>query len=236
MSDDPGGEVVVVTGAAGNLGRAVAQASAERGAKLVLVDRRREHLEAAFGNQGAQRLFAEADLMDQQQVDATAAAAVERFGRIDVLCNIAGGFAMGSPVHETADELWRSMMDLNALTVLRTARAVVPRMLAAGSGSIVNVGAASALSGKADMGAYCASKSAVIRLTESMAAELRERGIRVNCVLPSIIDTPANRAAMPDADPQRWVAPEALAEVVVFLASDAARAVHGAAVPVVGLS
>lgn len=233
---DMGNKVVLVTGAAGNLGRAVAHAFAERGAPLVLVDRRREDLEAAFGAVSEQCLFAVANLADQQQVDAAVQAAVEHFGRVDVLCNIAGGFAMGSPVHETADALWQSMMDLNALTVIRTARAVVPRMLAAGSGSIVNVGAASALAGKAEMGAYCASKSAVIRLTESMAAELRDRRINVNCVLPSIIDTSQNRSAMPDADPQRWVSPEALADVVVFLASDAARAVHGAAIPVVGLS
>jgi NAD(P)-dependent dehydrogenase (short-subunit alcohol dehydrogenase family) len=109
-------------------------------------------------------------------------------------------------------------------------------MLEAGGGRIVNVGAASALKGAALMGAYVASKSAVIRLTETMALELREKNINVNCVLPSIIDTPENRAAMPDADPKRWVAPQALADVIVFLASDAARAVHGAAVPVTGLS
>ena len=229
-------QVVMVTGAAGNLGRAVAQVFAGRGARLVLVDRRQEDLRAAFGAADGRRVFAAADLMDQQQVDAAVRVAIEHFGRIDVLCNIAGGFAMGTPVHETSDSMWQSMMDLNAMTVIRMARAVVPRMIEAGSGKIVNVSAASALAGKAEMAAYCASKSAVIRLTESMAAELRNRGINVNCVLPSIIDTPQNRSAMPDADAQRWVAPEALADVVAFLASDAARAVHGAAVPVVGLS
>ena len=143
---------------------------------------------------------------------------------------------MGPPVHETSDELWQSMLDLNARTVMAMARAVVPQMIAAGSGKIVNVAAMAALGGKAGMGAYSASKSVTVRLTESMSAELREHGINVNCVMPSIIDTPQNRAAMPDADPQRWVAPEALAEVIVFLASDAARAIHGAAVPVVGLA
>jgi len=112
----------------------------------------------------------------------------------------------------------------------------VPPMLAAASGKIVNVAAMAALAGKAGMGAYAASKSATIRLTETMAAELRDKGINVNCVMPSIIDTPQNRAAMPDADPGRWVTPAAVAEVILFLASDAARAIHGAAVPVVGLS
>ena len=128
------------------------------------------------------------------------------------------------------------LFDLNVRTVLHAARAVVPRMLAAGHGRIVNVGAFAAQKGAADMGAYVAAKSAVIRLTESMAAELRDKGINVNCVLPTIIDTPENRKAMPEADPARWVAPDDLASVIAFLASDAARAIHGAAVPVTGLS
>ena len=109
-------------------------------------------------------------------------------------------------------------------------------MLEAGGGKIVNVGAFAAQKGAAEMGAYVASKSAVIRLTESMAAELREKNVNVNCVLPTIIDTPENRKAMPAADPRKWVAPEDLANVIVFLASDAARAIHGAAIPVTGLS
>jgi NAD(P)-dependent dehydrogenase (short-subunit alcohol dehydrogenase family) len=120
--------------------------------------------------------------------------------------------------------------------VLHTARAVVPAMLAAGGGRIVNVGAGAAGKGGAHMGAYAASKSAVARLTESMAAELREKGIHVNCVLPSIIDTPENRKDMPEADPSRWVSPQSLAGVIAFLASDAARDIHGASVPVTGLS
>ena len=162
--------------------------------------------------------------------------AVGRTGRIDVLCNIAGGFRMGEAVHETSDETWDLLFDLNARSLLHTVRAVVPRMLTAGGGKIVNVGAFAAQKGVAGMGAYCASKSAVIRLTEAMAAELRESHINVNCVLPTIIDTPENRSAMPDADPARWVSPADLASVVLFLSSKAARAVHGAALPVTGLS
>ncbi len=160
---------------------------------------------------------------------------MDSFGRIDVLCNIAGGFRMGHPVHETPEDTWELMLDLNAKSVIHTARAVVPGMIAAGYGKIVNIAALAGLAGKANMGAYSAAKSAVIRLTESMSAELRDKGINVNCILPSIIDTPQNRADMPGADPRRWVAPEALAEVVLFLASDAARAIHGAAIPVTGL-
>ena len=118
---------------------------------------------------------------------------------------------------------------------MRAVHSVVPHMLEQGGGKIVNVGAYSAQKGVAQMGAYVAAKSAVIRLTESMAAELRDKNINVNCVLPTIIDTPENRAAMPKADPSRWVAPRDLANVIAFLASDAARAIHGAAVPVTGL-
>lgn len=157
-------------------------------------------------------------------------------GPIDALLNIAGGFDMGPAVHETEDALFDRLMEMNAKTVLRMARAVVPGMVAQGHGKIINVAAMPGLKGTAGMGAYAASKSAVIRLTESMSAELRPKGINVNCVLPSVIDTQANRAAMPKADPAKWVTPEALADVMLFLASDAARAVHGTAIPVVGLS
>jgi NAD(P)-dependent dehydrogenase (short-subunit alcohol dehydrogenase family) len=227
---------VIVTGAAGNLGRAVAAEFAGQGANLVLVDLNRENLAKSFGAEDEQRLFAPTNLLDQAQVDALARTAVERFGRIDVLCNLAGGFRMGETVHETSDKTWNFLFDLNTRTLLHAVRAVVPRMLAGGGGKIVNVGAFAAQKGTAGMGAYVASKSAVIRMTESMAAELREKNINVNCVLPTIIDTPENRAAMPGADPARWVAPQDLANVIAFLASDAARAIHGAAVPVTGLS
>jgi NAD(P)-dependent dehydrogenase (short-subunit alcohol dehydrogenase family) len=227
---------VIVTGAAGNLGRAVATAFAERGANLVLVDLKEEALARAYGSGGERRLFAPANLLDVAQAESVAQRAVERFGRIDVLCNLAGGFRMGEPVHATSASTLDFLLDLNVRTLIHMSHAVVPRMLAAGGGKVVNVGAFSAQKGAALLGAYVAAKSAVIRLTEAMAAELREQGVNVNCVLPTIIDTPENRAAMPDADPARWVAPADLANVIVFLASDAARAIHGAAVPVTGLS
>jgi NAD(P)-dependent dehydrogenase (short-subunit alcohol dehydrogenase family) len=225
------GKNCLVTGAAGNLGRAVAAAFAAEGASLILMDHAEEHLRSAYRAEGPGKRFAPADLRDAQSV----ARALPAGNRVDILCNIAGGFRMGQPVHETSDETWDLMLGLNARSVLNCARAVVPGMLAAGRGKIINVGAMAALSGKANMAAYIASKSAVIRLTESMAAELRDKGINVNCILPSTIDTPQNRKDMPKADPKRWVAPEALADVVLFLASDAARAIHGASIPVVGL-
>ena len=227
---------VMVTGASGNLGRAVVSAFAGLGANLVLVDRRLETLARTFGGENDRRLFAIADLLEQQEVHAAVAKARARFARVDVLCNLAGGFRMGEPVHATSDETWNFLFDLNARTFLHAVRAVVPQMLAGGGGKIVSVAAYAAQKGAGRMGAYGASKDVVIRLTEAMAAELREKNINVNCVLPTIIDTPENRAAMPDADPARWVAPADLASAIVFLASDGARAIHGAALPVTGLS
>jgi len=227
---------VLVTGATGNLGRVVANAFAEVGANLVVVGRSRDSLERAFGAANERRLFAPIDLLDQTQVSAAVKQAIERFKRIDVLCNIAGGFRMGEPVHETSDATWDFLFDINVRTLLNTVRAVVPHMIESGGGKIINVGAYAALKGAAQMGTYTAAKSAVIRLTESMAAELREKNINVNCVLPTIIDTPENRAAMPNAKSSRWVAPEDLANAILFLASSEARAIHGAALPVTALS
>ena len=235
-------QCVIVTGASGNLGTAVARAFVNRGANVVLVDRSREHMEHAGFTDDARHLISVTDLLDQIQVNAMVQAAVAKFGSIHVLCNIAGGFRMGEAVHETSDANWNFLFDINARTLLHASRAVVPQMLKQPSsasdsrGRIINVGAFGAQKGGAQMGAYAASKASVMRLTESMAAELREQGINVNAVLPTIIDTPQNRKDMPDADPAKWVAPQALADVVMFLASDAARAVHGALVPVTGLS
>ena len=229
-------QTVLITGAAGNLGRAVAAAFAAAGANLVLIDLNEDALKSVATKGAGGVLAQRADLADPAAIATAVDAAINRFGRIDALCNLAGGFAMGDKAHELSAEAWNNMMELNAGSVLRMSHAVVPHMLKQGGGKIVNIGANSALSGKAEMGAYVASKSAVIRLTETMAAELRSHNINVNCVLPSIIDTPQNRAAMPKADPKKWVAPEALADVLLFLCSPAARAIHGAAIPVVGLS
>jgi NAD(P)-dependent dehydrogenase (short-subunit alcohol dehydrogenase family) len=229
-------KTVLITGAAGNLGVAVAELMSARGARLVLLDLRRDGLVQRYGQATDRRLLLPVNLLQPTEVQDAVLAAQAQWGHIDVLCNLAGGFRMGPPVHATQDSDWDFLMDINVRTLLNMVRAVVPGMLASGGGSIVNVGAQSALRGMAHMGAYTASKGAVIRLTESMAAELREQNIRVNCVLPSIIDTPENRAAMPEADPTRWVSPQDLAQAIAFLASDAARAVHGVALPVSGLS
>jgi NAD(P)-dependent dehydrogenase (short-subunit alcohol dehydrogenase family) len=238
QTSNDGAKVAIVTGAAGNLGGAVARAFANQGARLALVDldpqaieRTRQGLPA-----GCESAAFPTDLMDAQAVEAMASAVAAHYGRVDVLANIAGGFTMGPPVHETPDKDWELMLNLNARTVFYCCRAVVPRMLTSGGGRIVNVSARAATRGVGHMGPYCTSKAAVITLTEALADELKEQGINVNCVLPGTLDTPQNRAAMPDQDPSRWVPLEALADVILFLASDAARAVSGAAVPVYGRS
>ena len=229
-------QVVMITGAAGSLGKAVAAGFAAGGARLALADVSEAVLQQAYPGTADTRLLLPANLLDSASAQNAVNAAMQKFGRLDALCNIAGGFAMGTPVHATAAADWQKMQDINVGTLLNAVRAAVPAMLAGGGGKIVNVGVGAGQKGVAQMGAYSASKSAVIRITEAMAGELREQNINVNCVLPSIIDTPPNRAAMPDADPKKWVAPGDLAAVITFLCSEQARAVHGVALPVVGLS
>ena len=216
-------KTVVVTGAAGVLGQAVANIFHTSGARVIGVDV--VPFDAAYETR-------QADLIDPDG----AALVVESVDTIDILANIAGGFTMGDSVADTSDETWDFMFNLNTRTVLNMVRAVVPRMAERKSGKIINIGARAGLRGGASMAAYAASKSVVIRLTESLADELKEAGINVNCILPSIIDTERNRADMPNANFDQWVAPIALAKVVRFLASEAADPIHGAAIPVEGLS
>ena len=220
---DLDGKRVVVTGSAGVLGGAVADAFHQANADVTGVD--------IVRTTSAYRSIV-ADLMDPGE----ATRAVDKIGHTDILANIAGGFAMGDSVAETTDETWDFMFNLNARTVLNMVRAVVPGMRDRGAGRIVNIGARAGLRGTGGMGAYCASKSVVLRLTESLADELKADGINVNCILPSIIDTPRNREDMPKADFSKWVKPAEIAAVVMFLASDAASAIHGASIPVEGLS
>lgn len=230
--------VVVITGAAGNLGRAAAAVFAAAGDRLALVDRDHEALEALRGElpEGTESAPFSANLMDSAAVESLMGAVVERFGRLDCLVNIAGGFTMGPPIHETPEKDWDFMMDLNARTVFHCCRWAVPQMLAGAGGQIVNVSARAALKGVGHMGPYCASKAAVITLTEALSDELKDQGINVNCIMPGTVDTPQNRAAMPDQDHDRWVPTEDLAAVIQFLTTPAARSVTGAAIPVYGRS
>ncbi|MCZ6657866.1 MAG: SDR family NAD(P)-dependent oxidoreductase [Gammaproteobacteria bacterium] len=217
------GKRVIVTGGAGILGQAVGATCQRNGAAVVMLD-----IVEGF----------ESDLGDTHTVDLTDIDAVRRcvdaVGNFDVVCNIAGGFDMGLDVSEITDEHWDAMFDINVTTLRNVLRVTLPRLVERGGGSIVNVGALGALQGQAAMGAYTAAKSVVMRLTEAASAEVRQHGVNVNAVLPSLIDTPRNRSDLPNADFATWVSPGKLANVVCFLASDAASDVHGVLLPVAG--
>jgi NAD(P)-dependent dehydrogenase (short-subunit alcohol dehydrogenase family) len=213
--------IVVVTGASGALGSVVRRRLRDAGATPAGIDL------AADGSE-----VLAADLTDVASTESAVGRILERHRRVDALLNIAGGFRM-APASDAA--AWEAMWRMNLVTTLNATRAVLPGMTQRGAGAIVSVAArAAALPAGAQMGAYAASKAAVVRLTESLSAEVKDRGVRVNCVMPSILDTEPNRRAMPDADFGQWVRPEALADVLLFLCSDAAAAIHGAAIPVHG--
>jgi NAD(P)-dependent dehydrogenase (short-subunit alcohol dehydrogenase family) len=222
------GKVVVVTGASGALGRVVAEAALARGARVAGVDHAPSQVPAT-----ADRIeLGGVDLSDAAQAKDAIDAAASHFGRLDALINIAGGFAFET-IAEGETKTWQRMYALNVLTALHASRAAIPHLAASPAGRIVNVGAIGALQANDGMGAYAASKAGVHRLTEALAAEWKGK-ITVNAVLPSTIDTAANRASMPKADFAKWVTPQELAEVILFLASDAASAVTGALLPVSG--
>jgi len=222
------GKVVVVTGASGALGKVVAEVALARGARVAGVDHAASHIPAT-----ANRIeLGGVDLTDAAQAKKAIDAVVAHFGRLDALINIAGGFAFET-VAEGDPKTWQRMYALNVLTALNASQSALPHLAASRSGRIVNVGAMGALQAGPGMGAYAASKAGVHRLTEALAAEWKGK-ITVNAVLPSTIDTAANRASMPTADFEKWVTPEELANAILFLASDAASAVTGALLPVSG--
>lgn len=232
-------QVVIVTGATGTLGHAAAMAYLQSGAQLALVGRSQDRLAERFPEltgRSDHLLAAPVDLADEQSVEGLAGEVEKHFGRADILLNIAGGFASGPGVHELGLEQWSRMMAINARTAFLAASAFIPFMLEQGHGKVVNVGARPGLKGWAGMAPYAAAKSAVLRLTESLSAEVKQQGINVNCIIPGTIDTPANRESMPDADQSQWVEPEALVQVMQFLTSAEARAIHGAIIPVYGLT
>ncbi len=222
------GKVIVVTGASGALGKVVAEIALARGARVAGVDHAASQT-AATDNRVE---LGGVDLSDAAAAKKAIDAAAAHFGRLDALVNIAGGFAF-EMVADGNPNTWQHMYALNVLTALNASRSAVPHLVTSGAGRIVNVGAMGALQAGSGMGAYAASKAGVHRLTEALAAEWKGR-ITVNAVLPSTIDTPANRASMPGADFAKWVTPQELAEVILFLVSDAASAVTGALLPVSG--
>lgn len=227
--------VVVITGAFGALGRAVAQAFAMRGAQLALLDVAPQPPTVVRELLGrAPLVFGGVDLTDLEATRRVMAATSMRFGGIDVLVNIAGGFQW-EKLEDGDPETWDQLYAMNLRTAVVCCKTALPSMLERGKGRIINIGAGAAAGrAAAGMGAYTASKAGVQRLTESLSEEVKDRGVTVNAILPGTIDTPRNRADMPDADFGRWVAPDDIAEVILFLASDAARAVTGAAIPVFG--
>lgn len=232
-------KIVMVTGASGNLGFILARAFQTSKAKLALVDRGKERLQQLYSNflNSPDYLLVDcADLMDEGAVEASVSEIIQYFNRIDVLVNTVGGFQAGKMLHETPIETWDFLLKLNARSVFIACQKVIPTMLDQGSGKIVNIAARPGIAGQAGMSAYSASKSAVLRLTESMAAELKDKGVNVNCIIPGTIDTKQNRETTPDADFSTWVAPESLADVILFLSSEAARDIHGVALPVYGRS
>lgn len=222
------GKIVVVTGASGALGRVVAASALAKGAKVAGIDHAASAIKAT-----AERIeLGGIDLTDAAEARKAIDAAATHFGQIDALINIAGGFAFET-ILDGDPKAWQRMYNLNVLTALNASRSAIPHLVKSKAARIINVGAVGALQAGAGMGPYAASKAGVHRLTEALAAEWKGR-ITVNAVLPSIIDTAANRASMPDADFTKWVRPEELAEVILFLASDAASAVTGTLLPVNG--
>lgn len=230
-------QVVLITGPVGNLGSAVIREFLPENPHFILIDRAPDQLMDLFPDLAAssdQLLIPNVDLLDRQAVETAVNQGMTTFGKIDSLIHTAGGFQMGETVGEISDDSWEFMMDLNVKTTLNITRAVIPFMIERNHGKIITIGARPAFQGKAKMGAYSASKAAVVRLTETISAELKMLGINVNSVIPGTIDTPHNRLEMPNADHSRWVSPESLAGVIRFMCSPAARDIHGAAIPVFG--
>ena len=219
---------VVITGAAGALGRAVVQHFLEQGARLALVDHRADRLAEVFpGLDNSQHLLLAGDVTSAADMSELASQALKAFGRIDALVHIAGGFEMGEATHALTRASWDRMMNLNAWSFVAVTQAVLPSMIEHGAGRIVAVTAKVAARGLPAIAAYIASKSALQRLVEAMAAEAAPHGVAINSVAPSVLDTPANRQAMPDANPAEWVSTAVAAQTIGFLASPAAAALHG---------
>jgi NAD(P)-dependent dehydrogenase (short-subunit alcohol dehydrogenase family) len=236
MANKSSNKIALITGGTGGLGRAVTLAFLHEGASVIATYIKKDEADALKDAVGA---TAHLELLPLDATDEAACrnlvdGITARYGRLDVLVNTIGGYAGGKPLWETDTKTWQLMLSLNLNAGFALARAVVPAMLKQGSGAIVNIAAKAAFDHSGGLAAYAASKSAALTLFDCLAQDLKGRGVRVNSVLPSIIDTEANRKAMPDADFSRWPKPEEIARVILFLCSDDAKLVHGAAVPVYG--
>ncbi len=233
------GKVAIVTGGTGALGRAVAKEFASSEARLsipYIVDGEVALVEKELGTLKSKVSLAKVDMFKWSDVQNFVKQTAGKFGKIDILVNLVGGYFGGPNIHETEEKDWDSMMNLNLKSHFLACKAVLPVMLERKYGRIVNVASESALRGEATLGVYSVSKSGVVRLTETISDEYRLSGITANAVLPRIIDTPANRKAMPDSDFSKWPKPEEIANLISFLASDGASVITGASIPVIGLA
>jgi NAD(P)-dependent dehydrogenase (short-subunit alcohol dehydrogenase family) len=237
MSSSFSGKVALVAGGTGGLGRSVSLAFLEKGARVVVTYRRQEELDllTSEAGDGGSRLDGQrVDVTDEAAVGELFEGALARHGRLDALVNAVGGYAGGPKLWELERKVFDQMLDLNLRSGYALSRAAVRVMLRQGHGAIVNVASRAAWDHTAGQAAYAASKAAAVAMIDSLAAELKGTGVRVNSILPSIIDTEANRRAMPEADFAKWPKPQDIARVILFLCSDDARVIHGAAIPVYG--
>jgi NAD(P)-dependent dehydrogenase (short-subunit alcohol dehydrogenase family) len=235
MSQRFSGQVALVAGGTGALGRAVSIVFLEEGATVAVTYQKQDEfdaLRAAAGVRAAQLEGHSINVTSESAVHQLVTAMVAKHGRLDILTNAVGGYAAGSKLWETERRILDQMLSLNLLSGYALARAVVPAMLKQGRGAIVNVASRAAIDHAASAAAYAASKAAAVAMIDSLAADLKDTGVRANSILPSIIDTEANRKAMPDADFAKWPKPRDIARVILFLCSDDAKLINGASIPV----
>ena len=232
-------KVVVVTGGTGALGRAVTEAFVKTNASVFvsyIIPQEVTVLKNQLGPDQNKVSMIECDLMKESSVSGLVGTVLRQADRIDVLANVVGGYAGGPAIHETEEKDFDFMLNLNLRTAFLISKAVLPSMIEHKQGKIVHIASRTGLKGEATVGPYSISKAGVIRLTETIAEEVRDYGINCNCLMPSVIDTEANRMAMPDADFSKWVKPEEIARVILFLCSEDAKIINGAAIPVYGQS
>lgn len=233
------GKVALVSGGTGGLGRAVTLAFLAEGARVAVpyFDQQEfDDLMAAVSGHDATLEGQSVDVTDEAAIQSYVDGIVSKHGRLDTMVNTVGGYAGGIKMWEMDTQVFTRMLHLNLRSGFALSRAVVPAMLKQGHGAIVNIAAKAAVDHAAGASAYASSKAAALAMMDSLAADLKDTGVRVNSILPSIIDTKANRAAMPDADFTKWPKPEEIARVILFLCSDDSAVIHGAAIPVYGKS
>jgi len=232
-------KVTIITGATGALGRVVTMRLAQNGAKVVVLYRKEkalQELQEFLGDQGSSVMWFLGDATDSKSVQNLVQKTIGEYGRIDILLNIVGAYVGGKVLAETDERTWDIMMNVNLKTAFLCSKAVLPHMMERRQGKIVSVAARTAVQRgtRARSGAYAVSKAGVVTLTEALAEETKDHGIQVNCIMPSTIDTEANRRMLPKADFTKWVDPEEIAEVILFLVSDASKPTSGASIPVYG--